>query len=348
MKPSFHHRLINGPSGDPALLVSPWRERGKLLFDIGDISGLSAGDKSRITDVFVTHLHIDHFIGFDALLRAILRRDVPLSVYGPGPIIRAVEHRIAGFSWNLIRQYPVAIDVFEYRGKRLRHASFTAKSGMRKIMHAERPCDGVLLETPLFQVRAVRLDHGIPCLAYCVQESLRINIDKAGLTRLNLPVGPWLTDLKRLLREPGSLKRRMTINGKRYTVRQLSEVARTGEGMKIGYATDLAPSRKNIDKLVGLVQGADVLYCDAAFLDEDRQQAIDRNHLTALDCGTIGRLAGVENIVPMHFSPRYKGREEKLLAEAHAGFQKENADAFFTRRSTPMNTASSFGKKIRS
>lgn len=336
MKPSFHHRLINGPSGDPVLLVSPWREKRKLLFDIGDISCMSAGDKTGTTDVFVSHLHIDHFIGFDALLRAILRRDVPLSVYGPSPIIRAVEHRIAGFSWNLIREYPVSIDVFEYTGKRLLHASFSAQSGMRKVMRGSSRCNGVLLDTPHFQVRTVRLDHGIPCLAYLVEEKLRINIDKAGLSRMGLPVGPWLADLKKHLREPGGLSRRMTVSGKRYSVKQLAQVARTGEGMKIGYATDLAPTSRNLRKLVDLVRGADVLYCEAAFLEEDRKQAVSRNHLTALDCGIVARKAGVANIVPIHFSPRYKGREDELAAQVHEGFMRANADSFFSKKNVPF------------
>ncbi|GAB4484184.1 MAG: ribonuclease Z [Thermodesulfovibrionales bacterium] len=336
MKPSFHHRLINGPSGDPVLLVSPWREKRKLLFDIGDISAMSAGDKTGTTDVFVSHLHIDHFIGFDALLRAILRRAIPLSVYGPSPIIRAVEHRIAGFTWNLIREYPVSIDVFEYTGRRLLHASFSAKSGMRKVMRRSSGCNGVLLETPHFQVRTVRLDHGIPCLAFLVEEKLRITIDKACLSRMGLPVGPWLAELKKRLREPGGLTRSMTIRGKRYSVKELASVARTGDGMKIGYATDLAPTGRNIRKLVELVRGADVLYCEAAFLEEDRKQAVSRNHLTALDCGILAREAGVSNIVPIHFSPRYKGREDELRAEVRKGFMSVNADSFFTKKSVPL------------
>jgi len=77
MKPTFIHRLINSPFEDPTLYVRIVRERRAVLFDIGSIDRLKPGDLQKITDVFVTHTHIDHFIGFDILLRALLRRETP-------------------------------------------------------------------------------------------------------------------------------------------------------------------------------------------------------------------------------------------------------------------------------
>ncbi len=80
MKPGFHHRLINSYFEDPCLYVRVLREKRAVLFDIGDIRALSTAELYKITDVFVTHTHIDHFIGFDVLLRVILRRNIPLNV----------------------------------------------------------------------------------------------------------------------------------------------------------------------------------------------------------------------------------------------------------------------------
>ncbi|HDH01742.1 MAG TPA: ribonuclease Z, partial [Nitrospirae bacterium] len=73
MKPTFHHRTVNGPFEDPVVYLRLLREKRALLFDAGDIGRLSAGEIHKITDVFVTHTHIDHFIGFDRLLRVILK-----------------------------------------------------------------------------------------------------------------------------------------------------------------------------------------------------------------------------------------------------------------------------------
>ena len=112
MRPSFVHHLINGPFEDPALFVRIPGERRALLFDIGDISRLSPGDLQKITDVFVTHTHIDHFIGFDLLLRAVLHREAPLRIYGPANIIECVQGKLKGYTWNLIQDYPLKLDVF--------------------------------------------------------------------------------------------------------------------------------------------------------------------------------------------------------------------------------------------
>src|SRR3546814_17293533 len=59
----------------------------------------------RIRDVFVSHTHIDHFIGFDQLLRILVGRDRTLRLFGPAGFLDQVEHRLAGYSWNLVHRY---------------------------------------------------------------------------------------------------------------------------------------------------------------------------------------------------------------------------------------------------
>ncbi len=91
-----------------------------------NIGTLSPGSLMKITDVFISHTHIDHFIGFDMLLRAVLRRDVPLKIFGPANIINCVEGKLKGYTWNLIKDYPLKIEVFEVQGSVISHASFHA------------------------------------------------------------------------------------------------------------------------------------------------------------------------------------------------------------------------------
>ena len=69
MTSAFHPSLINGVLGDPGLLIQFLYERRALLFDLGDLSAVSNVDLLKVTHVFVSHTHIDHFIGFDQLLR---------------------------------------------------------------------------------------------------------------------------------------------------------------------------------------------------------------------------------------------------------------------------------------
>ncbi|HJO61635.1 MAG TPA: MBL fold metallo-hydrolase, partial [Desulfobacterales bacterium] len=53
------------------------------MFDLGDICSLLPRNILKITHVFITHTHMDHFIGFDKLMRIFLGREKMLHFYGP-------------------------------------------------------------------------------------------------------------------------------------------------------------------------------------------------------------------------------------------------------------------------
>src|SRR5438132_1556713 len=74
MRPLLHPTLVNGRSGDPALYVETLFEKRAILFDLGDIAALPARKILRLEQVFVSHTHIDHFVGFDRLLRLYVGR----------------------------------------------------------------------------------------------------------------------------------------------------------------------------------------------------------------------------------------------------------------------------------
>jgi len=72
MSRHFDPHLINVPFGDPGVYVDLVFERRALLFDLGDLSPLPPRKLLRISDVFVTHRHMDHFAGLDDLCVASL------------------------------------------------------------------------------------------------------------------------------------------------------------------------------------------------------------------------------------------------------------------------------------
>lgn len=64
MKPLFHPALVNGLFGDPGLYVDCLFEKRALLYDLGDVRALAPRKLLRVSDVFVSHTHMDHFFGF--------------------------------------------------------------------------------------------------------------------------------------------------------------------------------------------------------------------------------------------------------------------------------------------
>lgn len=326
MKPTFHHRLVNKEFEDPSLYVRLLRERRAILFDAGNIASLGPGDIQKITDIFITHMHIDHFIGFDMILRALLRRETPLRVYGPDGIIEGIEGKLKGYSWNLIRDYPIEIEVFSIGEKTIRQASFYAKESFRRIDRNERDFNGTIFRESYFSVKASILFHGIPCLGYSIEEDFHINIDKAILNDMGLPVGPWLSEFKKMIREGAGYDREIIVSGRSFRLGNLMDVVRITKGQKISYIVDVSPSEDNINKIIDLVKGSDTLYCEAYFLHEDMERARERNHLTARLAGEIAKRAEVKDLILIHFSPKYRDRKADIISEAMKAFMPNNAD----------------------
>lgn len=320
MKPTFIHNLVNSPFEDPTLFVRIAREKRAFLFDIGNISKLQPGDLQKITDIFITHTHIDHFIGFDTLVRAILRRDTPLRVYGPPNITDCIEGKLRGYTWNLIKEYPIKIDVCCVNNNKKIISSFHAENNFHRTDNCISTFDGILLKEPLFTIRAIQLDHQIPCLAFSLDEEFHINIDKASLQSKGLSVGPWLADLKNAIRERCPENTQFVVSRKRYALKELRDIVKITKGQKISYVTDISVNNSNIKKAIEFVRNSDTLYCEAYFLDEDRDRALERFHLTAKTTGMIAREAQVNHLVAMHFSPKYRAYRETPGDEAMREF----------------------------
>ncbi|MFQ5881007.1 MAG: MBL fold metallo-hydrolase [Candidatus Methylomirabilales bacterium] len=326
MKPTFQMQLVNGPWGDPVLYVRiRWARRG-LLFDLGNLTSLPSGDLLRVSEVFVSHTHLDHFVGFDHLLRTVLGRDRILTLCGPPGIIGNVEGKLQGYTWNLVQGYPLCLEVFEVDRESIRGASFACAEAFQRRDLPSRPFTGEVWSEPGFRVGAAHLDHQIPCFAFALEEPFHINIDKERLARLKLPVGPWLTDLKAKIRAGISDDTRITVGGagERGQTFSLSELkaalVHIAPGQKVAYVTDALYCPENVARIVTLAKGADVLYCEAAYLDRDESLAAERCHLTARQAGLIAREAAVRRLVLFHFSPRYQGDTEPFHREAREAF----------------------------
>lgn len=330
MKPSFHATPVNGPFEDPCVYVRIMREKRSLLFDLGHIGRLEQGNLLKVSDIFVTHTHMDHFMGFDMALRAMLRRDLPLRIFGPENIIECIEGRLKGYTWNLIKDYPLKIEVFGIKENSISHASFYAENAFERGDIVEYYFDGLIFKEPFFKIKGLVLSHQIPVISYSLEEEFHININKVVLTDMGLPVGPWLSDFKKALREHMAEDRSLDteirtfeINKKYYSLDELKHIASITKGQKISYVMDTSPVEENIEKIIQFVKGSDILFCEAYFLQRDIERAIERHHLTAAIAGRIAKEAGVGNLTIMHFSPKYRHSEYELYREAMSAFKGE-------------------------
>ena len=333
MRPIFQPRLVNGPFGDPGLHLDILFERRALLFDLGDIASLAPRKILRTTHVFVTHTHMDHFIGFDRLLRVCLGRDRPLALYGPPGFIEQVQHKLSAFTWNLVENYAVDLEITAHEVTptgSLARARFSSRERFARHDEAEMPlAGGLLLDEPAFQVRCAVLDHKTPCLAFAVQEAMHVNVWRNRLAGLGLSPGPWLREVKHavLAGEPDDTPvtaRWQDADGQHVRHMPLGllkeQVLEIVPGEKIAYVTDVAYHAENARRIVELASQADLLYIEAMFLDQHAQDAARKHHLTARQAGSIAREAGARVMVPFHFSPRYTDQEALLRAEAGDAF----------------------------
>ena len=330
MRPLLHPVLVNGRAGDPALYVETIFERATLLFDLGDLTNVSPRRIQRLEHVFVSHTHLDHFVGFDRLLRLLVGREKTVRLYGPAGFLEQVRNKLAAYCWNLADRYAadLTFDVTEVgQDLAVREGRLRLKTRFEIEPLGRRAiADGVLFSGPNFRVSTAVLDHGTPCLAFAVEENAHVNVWKSRLNELGFPVGPWLQTLKRALIENRPDDFPIAIGGQpeapvaRLPLGALRQTVTVTPGQKIAYVTDVADTPENRRAIVQLVRGADILFIEAPFASADAALAADRAHLTTAAAGSIAREAGVKRVEPFHFSPRYQGEEERLMREVQAAF----------------------------
>lgn len=334
MTHTFHHKLVNGGFGDPALYLQCTWEKRALLFDLGEISRLRPAEIVKITDVFITHTHIDHFVGFDRLLRVMLNRDKTVRLYGPEGLIRNVAGKLAGYTWNLVDDYRLRLQVDEIGSESIRRVTFSCRDCFRTRSRARhRPFAGIVRNEERFVVEARFLDHAVPCLGFSLRERVHLNVNRDRLQRLGWEVGPWLSRLKEGIYAglPGKTPVRVPVRlgGRLRHDRQTlagiaAEIIKETPGVRIAYVTDLKHTPENEQRVLELARDVDHLYCEAAFLERDADHAERKFHLTARQAGELAGRAGAKRLTIFHFSPKYEG-EEMLLQEEAAAAHRHGA-----------------------
>ena len=318
--------LCSGLLDDPLLLVRVRPTGRSLLFDCGQLQHLAKRTLRSIDAVFVSHAHMDHFMGLDHLVRHTHVSPRPLDLYGPPGIAARVEHKLAGYDWNLAEAWWRTIHVHEVHEDRIEHHQFAGAQGFTgERLGSESRCGTTIHVEAYVTVEAKLCDHGLPVLAFRLTETEVFSIDPAALANAGLHPGPWLRELKRRWQR-GETGRgplvvlRTTVDGPQETTiaddaalyRQLRA---DRPAASLGYVTDVGFCTANRQRLQGLLADVSLLCCECTFLAEDVAKARTSRHLCTSDVNQLAADLRPRTLVPLHLSKAYVRNPRALYRE---------------------------------
>ena len=187
--------LINGIFGDPLLHLRLPQQKRSLLFDLGDGNRLPARIAHQVSDVFITHAHIDHISGFYWLLRSRIGDFPVCRLHGPVNLSHHINGMIQGIRWDRIGDRGPCFEIVEVDEDQISRLCLQVGQPDAALQENQTPYHGYLLEDPTFTIRAAVLDHGIPVLALAYEETPRCHVNENELRKTGYSPGPWLGKL---------------------------------------------------------------------------------------------------------------------------------------------------------
>lgn len=235
---------------------------------------------SRINHILISHLHGDHFFGLIGLLNT-------MSLGGHRqPLHLYAPPGLAEVITALLR------------------CSHTVLSFPLQFHALESP--GNIYEDLYLTIETIAMDHGVPCFGFVFREKPKPRrINKETLPPdLTVPDILLLKEGKDVYDADGHL---------RYKNEALTLPPRRSR--TYAYCSD---TRYN-ERIIPLLEGIDLLYHEATFMQDQADKAAVRYHSTTLEAATIARKARVGQLLIGHYSSRYR-EIEPLLEEAQTVF----------------------------
>ena len=319
---NFTINQLNSPFDDSAFFVRNVYRKKAFLFDCGRLGGLTHAEILSLEDIFVSHTHMDHFVGFDRILRGALKANMELRLFGPPGFIGNVDGKFRGYTWDLIDEYTFGVFAVElHPDGNHKTGYFSAKNRFIPVL-SEFSADKIELGGG-FTLNYEFFDHRTLSVGYRVNEPLRYAVDKDKLAKLGYIGGPWISELKSaLMTEEREHKIKAVHNGENVimTAAELEkELIVVRPPQSITYITDCAPSASNMGKAVRLASGSKLLIIEAVFLDEDEEHAVKKNHLTLNRSKEIFFKSDSEYVRFVHFAARYENDKSRFLGLLYEG-----------------------------
>lgn len=235
----------------------------------------------KISKIFITHFHGDHILGLPGLLQSMSLngRESELTVYGPKGLDK-LKDAIYSLGYCAI-EYPVEFIEID---------------------------TGIIEETEEYVIKAQRVRHNVPSLAYSIEEKKKPKFLREKAVELGVPVGP---DFGRLHNGEA-----VEIDGRIIKPEQVLGPPR--KGIKITYSGDTRPC----EEMVMFAKDSTLLIHESTFIQKESQNAEEYGHSTAKDAAFVARESNSEKLMITHISTRY-GEEyaQIMLKEAQEIFE---------------------------
>ncbi len=312
LEPAFFSGLLD----DPVLLINTRPTGRGILIDCGQIHHLAKRVLKSIDALFVTHAHMDHFMGIDTMIRHNHVSPRTIELYGPPGITEKMAAKFSGYDWNLTEEYWCSFRVHEIYPDHIATSLFAGPKGFTLCQQNEiHRTDKIIYRSNYLQVEADLCDHKIPVLVFRITECPSFQVDEGKIEQAGLLKGEWLRVLKKRFyhgipgREP--LKVLRLKHGR--AVEQVIEdsgvlyemIRKEQQPASIGYITDIGFSGENIQKVSTLMKGITLLVCECSFLAEDQAKARISAHLCTSDVNVLLDKLRPSCFLPMHLSKSY-------------------------------------------
>lgn len=246
----------------------------------------------RINNIFISHLHGDHYLGLMGLLSSmhLMGRNKPLNLYGP-----------KGLSEIITLQLKYSDTVFNYE---------------INFVEIDTEKHQVIHEDDLVTVSSIPLNHRIPCSGFLIEEKQK----NRRLIREKIPADFSVRNIIRLKKgedvysDEGELL---------YKNEDMTLPPR--QSFRYAYCSDT----KYDESIIPIIEGSDMLYHESTFLEEHMDRASTTYHSTAKEAATIATKANVGKLLLGHFSARYKELEpiqeeaREVFAESYLAIEGE-------------------------
>ena len=237
---------------------------------------------SKISSIFISHLHGDHYLGLVGLLSSyhLSKRTEALQIFGPRGLNEIITTH---FRWSQTRlNYPL---------------EFTETTTAGKV---------TLIDHPQFTVSSFPLQHRIPTTGFIIQEKVGLrSLIKEKLQESVLPL--------KAIQQLRLGQDYVASDGINYFAKDYCYPLASLRSYAFCSDTTFNPS------LAPYFEGVDLLYHEATFMEADGHRAAETFHCTASQAGQLAQLAGVKKLLLGHFSSRYPDLSD-LLAEAQTVF----------------------------